>query len=220
MILSRAYPFLLMLESPSGNQESSHERHPSSILSTHIISDSFNESHLTNPPSIPSTHPLPSDPFPWTRTVSTSETSGNGTFAVRRKQTIVTNKATSKFASSSTSKTHVCKENELKSFAEYMSLEKVTVQEYPEETTWFASLLVFEGAVLKQIYVRVLLVVVVTFGLIIINSVGVTIPPVDPIAHSLIGLALGLLLVFRTNSAYDRYIFFLVGLLKKVLGRT
>src|SRR4051812_34216311 len=33
----------------------------------------------------------------------------------------------------------------------------------------------------------------------------VPLPAVDPLGHSLLGVALGLLIVFRTNTSYDRY---------------
>jgi predicted membrane chloride channel (bestrophin family) len=54
-------------------------------------------------------------------------------------------------------------------------------------------------------YDRVMLVLAVNFALCLAVSVfGVRLPVLSPIPHSLVGLPLGLLLVFRTNSACTR----------------
>jgi ion channel-forming bestrophin family protein len=37
------------------------------------------------------------------------------------------------------------------------------------------------------------------------NVYGMRLPAIDPLGHSLLGVALGLLIVFRTNTSYDRY---------------
>ena len=71
---------------------------------------------------------------------------------------------------------------------------------------WFASLLHLQGAVWNVIYARVLLVLMVTMILVVLDSgLEVKVPTVSTTAHTFIGLAMGLLLVFRTNSAYDRF---------------
>lgn len=60
------------------------------------------------------------------------------------------------------------------------------------------------GSLVKEISVRVLVCVVWSAVVVVIHRyvVNVSIPS---ILHSLVGLALGLLLVFRTNVSYDRY---------------
>jgi predicted membrane chloride channel (bestrophin family) len=63
------------------------------------------------------------------------------------------------------------------------------------------SLLVF-----KQIWFRVALVTCFSIAIVILDVKGVWVyDQVSIVAHTLIGLTLGVLLVFRTNSAYDRF---------------
>jgi ion channel-forming bestrophin family protein len=69
---------------------------------------------------------------------------------------------------------------------------------------WTASLLAVNGSVTPKILWRVFWVAawsaaVVLFGA-LVRPVGV-----PPTAHTLVGLAVGLLLVFRTNGSYDRF---------------
>lgn len=73
-----------------------------------------------------------------------------------------------------------------------------------EAREWFKVLLQLHGSVIPKLVPRVLLVA--AFGLVASllasTSYGVELPTT---AHTLLGVALGLLLVFRTNASYDRY---------------
>ncbi|WP_394845808.1 bestrophin family protein [Pendulispora brunnea] len=72
-----------------------------------------------------------------------------------------------------------------------------------EAKNWLAVAFRFRGTIGPRLLGRVLIVGVVGFLAAGLNaSVGFKIPA---IAHTLIGVALGLLLVFRTNASYDRY---------------
>src|SRR6266536_1927495 len=68
---------------------------------------------------------------------------------------------------------------------------------------WFSIIFRLRGSVLPRLVPRVLIVAAVgAFAACLFDSKGTKIPS---IAHTLIGVALGLLLVFRTNASYDRY---------------
>ena len=71
--------------------------------------------------------------------------------------------------------------------------------------SWLDHLFDIKGSLVRQIFARVLLcgcwAVLITF-LYQQQLLELAIPPT---AHSLIGVALGLLLVFRTNASYDRF---------------
>jgi predicted membrane chloride channel (bestrophin family) len=53
--------------------------------------------------------------------------------------------------------------------------------------------------------VRTFFLVCVTIMLNLLDHYGYKIPPFKNSAHTLLGVALGLLLVYRTNAAYDRF---------------
>lgn len=69
---------------------------------------------------------------------------------------------------------------------------------------WRDHLFDVKGSVLRKVGPRVLLVCVwaTLIGWIDQNVLSVSLPPTG---HSLVGVALGLLLVFRTNASYDRF---------------
>jgi ion channel-forming bestrophin family protein len=69
---------------------------------------------------------------------------------------------------------------------------------------WRDHLLDFRGSVLRKVLPRVL---IVTVWSVLVGWFHTTVQPVSvpSTAHALIGLALGLLLVFRTNASYDRF---------------
>lgn len=73
---------------------------------------------------------------------------------------------------------------------------------------WYSHLFDVRGSMLREIAGRVLIIAgwsVVVVGLaqyFAAREISLTIPET---AHSLIGVALGLLLVLRTNSSYDRF---------------
>ena len=76
--------------------------------------------------------------------------------------------------------------------------------DYPRQS-WFPLLFATKGTVLPRVAVRMLLLTVIAAGLTALAHEGIFKIDVAPLAHSLIGVALGLLLVFRTNASYDRY---------------
>jgi len=68
---------------------------------------------------------------------------------------------------------------------------------------WVALVLRLDGSVLPRLLPRVLFTAAIGAGAVWLHDArGAKVPP---IAHTLIGVALGLLLVFRTNASYDRY---------------
>jgi len=70
---------------------------------------------------------------------------------------------------------------------------------------WFRILFRFHGSVLPRIVVRVLMVTAVA-GALTWAKLGLGWdPPVSRTLHAIVGVALGLLLVFRTNASYDRF---------------
>jgi len=68
---------------------------------------------------------------------------------------------------------------------------------------WLGILFRLHGAVLPRLLVRIaLLAAVGALAALLFEQRGIYVPP---LGHTLVGVALGLLLVFRTNTAYDRY---------------
>src|SRR5262245_40451569 len=69
---------------------------------------------------------------------------------------------------------------------------------------WRDHLFAVRGSMVEQILYRLLLSVGWAAGVVLIDRyvVSLTIPAT---AHTLTGLAIGLLLVFRTNASYDRF---------------
>lgn len=77
---------------------------------------------------------------------------------------------------------------------------------------WVRVIFSLYGTVLPRIFWRVCFLVVITTMLVIYESVvrrfslkGFPLPDLDPLSHQLIGVPLGLLIVLRTNCAYDRF---------------
>lgn len=66
---------------------------------------------------------------------------------------------------------------------------------------WFQTLVMWSGCVGEQIWFRVLIVFIESCILNIMTQSGVVLPVYSSVPHSLVGLAIGLLLVFRTNTA-------------------
>lgn len=69
---------------------------------------------------------------------------------------------------------------------------------------WAPQLLAVRGSIAPKIILRVGLFLVWTIAVVLLHR---NVRPIEipPTVHGLIGVALGLLLVFRTNSSYDRY---------------
>src|SRR3954447_23063201 len=70
---------------------------------------------------------------------------------------------------------------------------------------WWPIMFAYRGTVLKRVYRRVLFYGLLTLAFWAWDSYLTPLPHVDPLGPSLVGVALGLLIVFRTNSSYDRY---------------
>lgn len=72
-------------------------------------------------------------------------------------------------------------------------------------TGWMKTTFSLKGTVLPRIFLRVSLFTGVTLLLLLFADQWVTTIQFSPLMHSLIGTALGLVLVFRNNGSYDRY---------------
>ncbi len=74
---------------------------------------------------------------------------------------------------------------------------------------WLDLLFKFDGTVLPRVMVRVAVLAVLTIALLLVrefvSDTDVIFKPFKPLGHTLIGVALGLLIVFRNNCSYDRY---------------
>ena len=75
---------------------------------------------------------------------------------------------------------------------------------------WWKTVFSFRGTVLPQILGRVGLLTGLCLSLCLINDYVLTrfgnqLPELDPLGHTVLGTALGLLIVFRTNSSFSRY---------------
>lgn len=72
-----------------------------------------------------------------------------------------------------------------------------------ESKDWIGILANLRGSVLPRLVVR--MGIAVLFGAVAVAMKRLFEFHVNPVAHGLIGVALGLLLVFRTNASYDRF---------------
>ncbi|KAL0483055.1 hypothetical protein AKO1_014925 [Acrasis kona] len=71
---------------------------------------------------------------------------------------------------------------------------------------WFRTLLTFRGTVIPKIFLRVMLITFLTLILNLLEHFKVwSAPELKISVHSLMGVAMGLVLVYRTNSSYDRF---------------
>lgn len=69
---------------------------------------------------------------------------------------------------------------------------------------WRRQILAFQGSVSPKIIFRLALIALWSLGVVVLHRHFREIE-VPPTGHALIGVALGLLLVFRTNASYDRF---------------
>ncbi len=76
--------------------------------------------------------------------------------------------------------------------------------EYPTQD-WLATVLRVRGTVLPRVLGRTLAVALLTVGLILLQDQTTLQLSIPGTAHAMVGVALGLLLVFRTNASYARY---------------
>jgi putative membrane protein len=79
-----------------------------------------------------------------------------------------------------------------------------------DRDAWWKTVFSFNGTVLPQVLGRVGLLTVLTLGLCLLNDFVLEhyhspLPELDPLGHTVLGTALGLLVVFRTNSSFSRY---------------
>ena len=70
---------------------------------------------------------------------------------------------------------------------------------------WFFDLFSIHGTVLPRVYRRVLLFGSMALALWAWDVSLPPLPALDPLAHQIIGVALGLLIVLRTNASFDRW---------------
>jgi ion channel-forming bestrophin family protein len=70
---------------------------------------------------------------------------------------------------------------------------------------WLGILLRWHGTVIPRIAARVLLTTAIAGAVAAASAAGVVHLGIPTSVHTLVGVALGLLLVFRTNASYDRY---------------
>ncbi len=88
--------------------------------------------------------------------------------------------------------------------------------------SWIELSFAYKGTIIPRVLVRVVILVALTTGVFIARETfnWLTTPPKDapvtgksddllkpfkPLGHTLIGVALGLLILFRNNCSYDRY---------------
>ncbi|MFO0952496.1 MAG: bestrophin family ion channel [Isosphaeraceae bacterium] len=69
---------------------------------------------------------------------------------------------------------------------------------------WTSHLLDIEGSMVREIIGRVALCTTFGLGVVVLHYMVRTID-ISPTTHTLVGVALGMLLVFRTNASYDRF---------------
>lgn len=76
-----------------------------------------------------------------------------------------------------------------------------------KKTSWLAALLMFRGSTFQRTWPRIFVVVLIALAVTAAREEGILGPEVDltPTPFSLIGLALGIFLGFRNNTAYDRF---------------
>jgi putative membrane protein len=70
---------------------------------------------------------------------------------------------------------------------------------------WLKLLTTVHGTVLPRIVVRVLVAAAIGVGVVVLAREKVVNLAIPASVHTLVGVALGLLLVFRTNASYDRF---------------
>jgi putative membrane protein len=70
---------------------------------------------------------------------------------------------------------------------------------------WWRVTFSYRGTIIKRIWKRVAALMMLTVLIVIARHYGHPIPDIDHLGHTLIGVAMGLVLVFRNNASYDRY---------------
>ena len=72
-----------------------------------------------------------------------------------------------------------------------------------QKRQWTSHLFDIQGSMVREIMGRVLACVL--WSAVVVSPIGSTRVAISPTVHTLVGAALGLLLVFRTNASYDRF---------------
>jgi len=70
---------------------------------------------------------------------------------------------------------------------------------------WYWVLLSVRGTIIWDIVFRVFIFTLISVVMCILNQLGFVVPKFNSDMHTIVGSALGLLLVYRSNTAYDRY---------------
>ena len=73
------------------------------------------------------------------------------------------------------------------------------------QKSWTAVTFAWRGTVLSRLIHRMVGYAALSFGVGVWHTFVSPLPDLGSLAHSLLGVALGMLLVFRTNSSYDRF---------------
>jgi putative membrane protein len=73
-----------------------------------------------------------------------------------------------------------------------------------EPKHWLILLFSFRGTVITRVADRIVLFLLVTLVMWGVHQ-WLGLPAINPLGHTLLGVAVGLLIVFRNNSSYDRY---------------
>jgi ion channel-forming bestrophin family protein len=79
-----------------------------------------------------------------------------------------------------------------------------------DRTSWWRTCFSWRGTVLPHVLARVGLLTFICLVLylldeLVLRPVGRDLPGLDPTGHTVLGVALSMLIVFRTNSAYSRF---------------
>jgi putative membrane protein len=79
-----------------------------------------------------------------------------------------------------------------------------------KRTSWWRTCLAFHGTVLPQVLGRVGILTGFSLGLCLLNDyllvrMGIGVPALDQLGHSVLGLAISLIIVFRTNTSHSRF---------------
>jgi ion channel-forming bestrophin family protein len=76
-----------------------------------------------------------------------------------------------------------------------------------DNKAWYKHVFVWRGSVIQGVFVRILMLTLWTAFIVFLfeNNIIPKSASVDMVVFNVIGLALGLLLVFRTNTSYDRW---------------
>jgi len=74
-----------------------------------------------------------------------------------------------------------------------------------DNKNWVSLLFNFRGSIFRNVTPKVILMAIFSLMITAIHVFVTPVPQISPMTFTVIGLVLGLLLVFRTNTAYDRY---------------